>query len=368
MTRPSRALIDLDALRHNYGLARRRHGGRVLAVLKANAYGHGAVACARALQSCADGFAVAFLDEALALRAAGIARPILLLEGCFGAQELETARRLELWVVVHHEEQLRMLECAGAAAKPVDVWLKFDSGMRRAGFPLPCAAQVHARLRACPGVAEVVLMSHFARADEPGDSATARQIADFDAATAGLPGARSLCNSAGLLAWPGARRDWARPGILLYGAQPLPGADQGLVPVMTLESRIFAVRELQRGDALGYGGRFVAEGPCRVGLVALGYADGYPRTAPDGTPVAIDGVRSRLIGRVSMDMLTVDLTQLPQSGAGSTVELWGREVGVNAVAEAAGTIAYELLCHVQRVPREYAGAGAGEAAARQAPV
>ncbi|MET1113378.1 MAG: alanine racemase [Comamonas sp.] len=367
MTRPSRALVDLDALRHNYGLARQRHGGRALAVLKANAYGHGAVACARALQSCADGFAVAFLDEALALRAAGIARPILLLEGCFGAEELDTARRLGLWIVVHHEEQLRMLECAGAGAARVNVWLKFDSGMRRAGFALSCAREVHARLAACAGVAEVVLMSHFARADEASEQVTQRQMADFDAATAGLPGPRSLCNSAGLLAWPAARRDWARPGIMLYGAQPLRGADPELVPVMALQSQVFAVRALQRGDALGYGARFVAEGPCRVGLVALGYADGYPRRAPDGTPVAIGGALSRIIGRVSMDMLTVDLTPVPQAGVGSTVELWGRQVGVNTVAEAAGTIAYELLCHVQRVPREYVGAGAAEVATAGAP-
>ena len=196
-------------------------------------------------------------------------------------------------------------------------------------------------------------MTHFARADEPHVLTTLEQAAHFDAATAHLPGARSLANSAAILGWPQARRDWARPGILLYGADPMPDADNGLQPVMTLESAVMAVREIGPGEALGYGGRFVAERRTRVGLVAMGYADGYPRTVPDGTPVTIDGQPGRLIGRVSMDMLTVDLTELPDSGIGSRVELWGRQVAVNRVAAAAGTIAYELLCNVKRVRFSY---------------
>jgi alanine racemase len=199
-------------------------------------------------------------------------------------------------------------------------------------------------------------MSHFARADEPGSVATAKQIQAFDEATADLAGERSLANSAALLAWPEARRDWARPGILLYGADPLPGEGHGLLPVMTLQSEVFAVRDLKAGDPLGYGARFVAEKPMRIGLVAVGYADGYPRTVPNGTPVAVGGHASRIVGRVSMDMLTVDLTELPSEGVGSTVELWGKSVPINRIASAAGTIAYELLCHVQRVPRVYRGA------------
>ncbi len=352
--RPARALIDLDALCHNYRLARRRHGSRALAVVKANAYGHGAVRCARALADEADGFAVAFLEEALELRAAGIVRPILLLEGVFEAPELDAAATHGLWLVVHHEAQLRMLETTPLAA-PLDVWLKINTGMNRAGFLPDAVEAAWRRLRACGKVGEIALMTHFARADEPQVITTAEQIARFDAATARLPGARSLANSGAILGWPQARRDWARPGILLYGASPLADGDGGLQPVMTLESAVMAVREIAPGEALGYGGRFVAERPTRVGLVALGYADGYPRTAPDGTPVSIDGAPARLIGRVSMDMLTVDLSALPGAGIGSRVELWGKEVAVNRVAQAAGTIAYELLCNVKRVRFEYCG-------------
>ncbi len=350
--RPSRALIDLTALRHNYRLARERHGGRVLAVVKANAYGHGAVRCAQALAHDADGFAVAFLGEALELRAAGITAPILLLEGVFGADELGAVDRYGLWMVIHHEEQLRMLERTPLTA-PVKVWLKINTGMNRAGFLPEAVADAWQRLQASGKVGEITLMTHFARADEPDVETTRTQLRRFDAATAGLPGARSVANSAAILAWPQARRDWARPGVLLYGADPLPAEDNGLQPVMTLESAVMAVREIAPGEALGYGGRFVAERPTRVGLVALGYADGYPRVVPDGTPAAVGGTMTRLIGRVSMDMLTVDLSGLAAAGIGSPVELWGRAVPVNRIAQAAGTISYELLCNVKRVSVEY---------------
>lgn len=356
MTRPSRALVDLDALRHNYGVARRLHGGRALAVIKANAYGHGAVRCAQALAGHADGFAVAFLDEAACLRSAGVAGPILVLEGLFDRGELAAARAMNLWIVVHQEAQLRMIEDDGGSGR-LHVWLKADSGMRRAGFALADIPGAHARLLASGKVSSLTLMTYFARADEPGSDATPRQIAAFDAATAGLPGDRSLGNSAGILQWPDARRDWARPGIVLYGADPRPPPPQGqpplLRPVMTLESEIFAVRNLRAGDALGYGGSFVAAAPMKVGLVAVGYADGYPRLAATGTPAAVDGKRTRLVGRVSMDMLTVDLTDLPDAGIGSRVELWGRQVLVDKVARCAGTISYELLCNVKRVPLVY---------------
>lgn len=352
MSRPSRARVDLGALRHNYALAKRVHGGRALAVLKSDAYGHGALRCAQALEDLADGFAVAFTEEALALRAGGVAAPILVLEGVFAADELEDVAAQGLWTVVHHEAQLRMIEQA-ADMRPIKVWLKGDSGMGRAGFALADLPSAHARLAASAKVAEITLMTHFSRADEPEHPATARQLTAFDAATADLPGPRSLCNSAGVLGWPAARRDWARPGILLYGADPMPHGGNGLKPVMTLESEVFAVRTLQPGDALGYGGAFVAPQSTRVGLVAIGYADGYPRTAPTGTPLAIDGKLSRLLGRVSMDMLSVDLSTLPDAGIGSRVELWGPQVSVNDVARGAGTLAYELLCNVKRVPRVY---------------
>lgn len=360
MTRPSRAVINLDALCHNYALARRLHGGRALAVIKANAYGHGAVRCAQSLDGMADGFAVAFFDEAAVLRAAGIRSPILVLEGCFDAAELAEAHDLDIWLVVHHEMQLRMIE---RDQKPgqLQVWLKADSGMGRAGFPLDAMAGAYARLRNSGRVGDIVLMTHFARADECDSDATARQLALFDTATANLAGDRSLCNSAGILGWPAARRDWARPGIFLYGADPMPSHElqqangAGMQPVMSFESRVIAVRTLQPGDASGYGGSFVASRSMRVGLVAVGYADGYPRVAPTGTPVAVAGSVSRLVGRVSMDMLTVDLSGLPDAGIGSHVELWGRQIGVNEVARRAGTIAYELLCNVKRVPNTYLG-------------
>jgi alanine racemase len=352
MTRPSSARIDLEALRSNYRVARQLHGGRVLAVLKANAYGHGAVRCAQALQDQADGFAVAFLAEAAELRAFGIRGPILILEGLFDAEELATARALNVWIVVHHEAQLRMIE-QDQASQALQVWLKADSGMGRAGFPLADIFNAYARLQATRKVSEIVLMTHFARADEPDSDATAKQIAAFDAATTELPGMRSLCNSSGLLAWPTARRDWGRPGILLYGADPLPIPAAQLQPVMILESEVFATRILQPGDALGYGASFVAATTTRVGLVAMGYADGYPRCASTGTPVAVDGKITRLLGRVSMDMLTVDLTDLPNAGIESKVELWGKHVSVNEVAKHTGTISYELLCNIKRVPLIY---------------
>ncbi|WP_137894729.1 alanine racemase [Ramlibacter sp. 2FC] len=353
MSRPARALIDLAALRHNYRLAHQRHGGRALAVLKANAYGHGAVRCAQALAPLADGFAVAFLEEALALREAGIRAPILLLEGVFAARDFEAVHRHGLWTVVHHAEQIRMIELSEAPPASLRVWLKLDSGMHRAGFAPQALREAHARLMASGKLDRPpVLMSHFARADEPEVQATRRQLEVFGAATAGLAGETSLCNSAGLLAWPEAHGDWARPGILLYGADPL-GGGHGLRPVMRLSSEVFAVRQLAPGEALGYGGSFVADQPTRVGLVALGYADGYPRSAPTGTPLAVDGQASRTLGRVSMDMMTVDLSQLPEAGLGSQVELWGPQVDVNQVAQRAGTIAYELLCNVKRAPLAY---------------
>ena len=361
MTRPSRALIDLAALRQNYLIAKHVHQGRALAVVKANAYGHGAVACAQALADSADGFAVALMSEALELRQAGITRPILVLEGCFDTQEFQESSANSIWVAVHQDSQINMLAGCDLPSASIHVWLKVDSGMHRAGFALSEVSEAHVRLAACPAVASITLMSHFARADEPDEAATAKQIEAFELATQHLPGARSLCNSAGVLAWPSAKRDWARPGILLYGANPLPPSyieqhpEHKLLPVMCLQSEVFAVKTLQPGEALGYGGTFIAERPTRVGLVALGYADGYPRSAPTGTPVAIDGQPSRLIGRVSMDMLNVDLTSLPEAGIGSRVELWGRQIDINTVAQYANTIAYELLCNVKRVQRIYTG-------------
>lgn len=350
--RPARALIDLAALRHNYRFAKARHGGRALAVVKANAYGHGVIPCARALAPEADGFAVAFTEEAVQLRKAGLTQPVLVLEGPFDTADLNRIEAHGLWPVIHHEEQLRLIETA-PLERPLDVWLKVNSGMNRVGFVGDAVAAAYKRLQASGKIGAITLMTHFARADEPDSAATQEQLERFEAYTRDLPGARSLSNSGAILGWPQTHRDWCRPGILLYGADPMPGAPNPLLPVMTLESRIIATRELQPGQPLGYGARFVAERPTRVGLVAMGYADGYPRSVPNGTPVAVDGRLTGTIGRVSMDMMTVDLTDLPLATIGSRVELWGKQVSVNRVAEAVGTISYELLCNVKRVAFEY---------------
>ncbi|MGL6069806.1 alanine racemase [Craterilacuibacter sp.] len=346
--RPLFAEIRLDALRDNYRTARALSGGRTLAVVKANAYGHGALRCARVLEDEADGFAVACIEEALALREGGIRAPILLLEGVFEADEYRLCAEQDLWCVVQNETQLAMLEASGVSV-PLHIWLKMDSGMHRAGFAPEDYALAWQRLQASGKVTAIVRMSHFARADEPEQPMTLAQIETFDAACRQLGGDESLANSAGLMAHPRARRAWSRAGIMLYGINPLPqGRGPELKPVMRLASRVFGVREIAAGEPLGYGNNFVAKCPTRVGLVACGYADGYPRLASSGSPVAVDGQRTQVIGRVSMDMLTVDLTDLPQAGIGSEVELWGDVVNVNEVAAAAGTIAYEVLCNVKR--------------------
>lgn len=355
--RPARALIDLDALRHNYQLARELSGARALAVVKADAYGHGAVRCAQALEAEADGFAVACIEEALALREAGIGAPILLLEGFFETDELVLIDQHDLWCVVHAQWQIEAIEQA-QLSKPLSVWLKLDSGMHRVGLHPSDYQQAYRRLLASGKISKIVLMSHFARADEPGCERTAEQLAVFQQAREGLAAEVSLRNSPAVLGWPQAPSDWVRPGIMLYGATPFEQAQEQaarLRPVMTLESKVISVRELPAGEPVGYGARFVSERPTRVGVVAIGYADGYPRHAPTGTPVMVDGQPTRLIGRVSMDMLTVDLTDLPQAGLGSRVELWGKQVLASDVAMAAGSIPYQIFCNLRRVPLLYLG-------------
>ena len=353
--RPAHALIDLDALRHNYRLAKSLSGSRAFAVIKANAYGHGAVECARALADDADAFAVACIEEAIELREAGITRPILLLEGWFEASELGLIDQHQLWCVIHAHWQVEELLAARLSA-PLHIWLKLDSGMHRVGFSPEEYPGVWRQLETSPQVASLSKISHFARADEPDTGRTEEQMAVFARATEGLEGPVSLCNSPGVLAWGQAHNDWLRPGIMLYGATPFTFPQEhadSLQPVMQLQSRIIAVRELPVGEPIGYGSRFVTARPTRVGVVAMGYADGYPRHAGDGTPMLIDGQRSQLIGRVSMDMLTVDLTDLPGSGLGSEVRLWGKGLNASEVAAHAGTIAYQLFCNLNRVPRRF---------------
>ncbi len=362
MSRPAIAHIRLDAFRHNYRIAKQCHGGKALAVIKANAYGHGAVQCAKAIADEVDGFAVACIEEALQLREAGIKAPILLLEGFFDAAELPVIVANSLWIVAHHIWQVDML-LAARLAQPVQVWLKMDSGMHRVGLSPAEYAGVYARLRAHKSIAKIVLMSHFANADNLNSQHTQQQITVFKSAIAGLNSEISLANSAAILGWQQARglsdteTQWSRPGIMLYGANPIIDFGENtkiaLRPVMQLTSRIISMRKIAKGEAIGYGSIFTAERDITVGVAACGYADGYPRAAVTGTPVAVDGKMTRLIGRVSMDMLFVDLTDLPTANIGSQVELWGDQVAANDVAKAAGTIAYELFCNIKRVQFQY---------------
>ncbi len=349
--RPLHARISLPALAHNLAVARRRAPqAKTLAVIKANGYGHGMLRVAEALKE-AEGFAVLALDEALALRRAGYQQKLLLLEGFFEAGELPPLAENCIATVVHGEWQVHALERAKLAL-PVEVFLKFNSGMNRLGFRPGQIAEMLARLRACPMVGNVTLMSHFATADDANGIAwqqdvVARLYREFQ-----LPG--SFANSAAILRYPEAHADWVRPGIMLYGSSPFAdrsAEELGLQPVMTLESRLIAVQELQPGDRLGYGALFVADKPTRVGIVACGYADGYPRHAATGTPIQVNGQRTRTLGRVSMDMLFADITDIPAAGVGSPVVLWGEGVPVDEVAASAGTISYELLCALApRVP------------------
>ncbi|NCA68928.1 MAG: alanine racemase [Sphingobacteriia bacterium] len=349
MSRPTRARVRLDALRSNYRLAKRLSpGAKVLAVVKANAYGHGAVAVARALAPEADGFAVACLEEALELRESGVQGMILLLDGIFSPTEIPQLDQTRLTTVIHSWLQVEWV-LAARPARPIDCWLKIDSGMHRIGLAPEELARAYAVLRACPHVGAVVLMSHFARADEPDHPATERQLACFAGAAGALPVPVSLANSAALLTRPDVHADWVRPGIMLYGVSPFGvAASIALRPVMTFESALIARRDLAPGEAIGYGGRFVCERPTRVGVVAAGYADGYPRHAPDGTPVAVKGRLTRIIGRVSMDLLTLDLTDLADADIGDPVELWGETVPVEAVAQASDTIPYQLFTNLNR--------------------
>ena len=355
--RPARALIDLQALRHNYQLAREVTGAKALAVIKADAYGHGAVRCAQALEAEADGFAVACIEEALELRAAGIHAPVLLLEGFFEADELPLIVEHDFWCVVHSLWQLDAIEQA-KLAKPIHVWLKLDTGMHRVGLHPSDYKTAYQRLQASGKVAKIVLMSHFARADELDCLRSVEQVAVFLAARDDLSADVSLRNSPAILGWPSVPSDWVRPGLMLYGASPFEEAQAHaarLQPVMTLESKVIAVRELPAGEPVGYGAKFVTPKPMRIGVVAMGYADGYPRHAPTGTPVWVAGQRSQLLGRVSMDMLCIDLTDVPQASLGSTVELWGKNILASELAAKAETIPYQIFCNLKRAPRLYSG-------------
>src|SRR5713101_1376298 len=347
--RPIRARIDSGALRHNLGVAKRRAPrSRSWAVVKANAYGHGLSRAAKALAA-AEGLALIELEAALELRRSGERRPILLLQGFYAPEELEPIAAHGLAVVVHDAEQLAILEKA-RLPKKLAVYAKLNTGMNRLGFPERDFPDALERLRACAG--EITLMTHFADAD--GERGVRWQLARFDAATAGAKLPRSLANSAATLRYPETHADWVRPGIMLYGCSPFPDESAeklGLKPVMTLSSELIAVREHSAGDSVGYGCTFTAEGPVRVGIDACGYADGYPRHAPTGTPILVCGKRTRTLGRVAMDMLFADLTGIPEATIGSPVTLWGEGLSADEVAASAGTVSYELVCALSpRVP------------------
>jgi len=355
MPRPIQAFVHTDALRHN--LARMRAAApdsRVWAVVKANAYGHGIERVFEGLRA-ADGFALLDLDEAQRIRSLGWRGPVLLLEGVFEARDLELCSRLDLWHTVHCDEQIDMLS-RHKTQVPHRVFLKMNSGMNRLGFTTTRFRSAWTRLNQLPQVDEISFITHFSDAD--GAKGIGEQMALFAKTTEDLPGERTTCNSAGLLRHAGdaaVAADWVRPGIALYGSAPdFPEhsmAQWDLQPTMSLRSRVIATQDLQAGDTVGYGSSFKAQAPMRLGVVACGYADGYPRHCPTDTPVLVEGVRTRTLGRVSMDMIAVDLTPCPQAGFGSEVTLWGQATNgallpIDEVAQAAGTVGYELMCAV----------------------
>jgi alanine racemase len=366
MARPIQARIDLSALENNLQVARRATSARIMSVIKADGYGHGLLHAAEALAA-TDGYALLDIQDAVRLREAGFRQTILLLEGFFSAAELPVIAEYDLTSVIHSAWQVAMLD-AYPGSGTLDVWLKMNSGMNRLGFAPQQVAQTMEQLRRHRAVRDITLMTHFANADEA--RGVAESLALFNDLAAPHRVARSLANSAALLRYPATHADWVRPGIMLYGASPFAevSAQQlGLKPAMTLSSRIIATQALRAGDEVGYGALFRAGHDMRIGIVACGYADGYPRHAAsgrveqeapgtprptpcgcNGTPILVDGQRTMTLGRVSMDMLYVDLSALPQADVGSRVVLWGEGMPVEEVARAAGTVSYELLCALSR--------------------
>ena len=360
MPRPIQARIDLAALRHNYLAAKKRvvaHSGsaKAWAVVKADAYGHGLLRSAKALADIADGFALVEVDWAVALREAGLRQPVFLLEGFFEPEDIAVCAEYDLTTSIHRLEQLQMIRAA-ALPRPLPIYLKLNTGMNRLGFTLEQMPALKRELSRTPEVGPVTLMTHFAEAD--GERGIAWQLERFEvmkeALDGVLPFSVSVANSAAILRYPQTANDWVRPGIMLYGGSPfseVAAASLDLRPVMTLHSRILAVQEIAAGEQVGYSGKFKAERTTRVGVVACGYADGYPRHAPSGTPILVAGQRSQTLGRVSMDMMACDLTHLPDAGVNSPVVLWGEGLPADEVAAAAGTISYEMFCALaRRVP------------------
>jgi len=350
------AVVDLDAIRENYSLAcKLAPDSKNIAVIKADAYGHGMLRVAEALQSVVPAFGVAIIDEALELRAAGISQPILVLEGVNDIAACEVAAQHQLSLVVHNQEQVSQLLQASLSGN-VPLWLKVDTGMHRIGFAPDALQPALERLRA--GDRDVsVICTHLARADEIASDATQQQLDTFKACISGIDLPTSISNSAGILAWPASHADWNRPGYMLYGNSPMTtdvDSASSLRPAMSFRSEIIAINKVPAGESVGYGARWTAERSSVIGTVAVGYADGYPRHAPNGTPTMVNNQNAPLVGTVSMDMLSIDLTDHDHAAIGDTVELWGKNISVNQIATRCGTIGYELLTGVTaRVPREY---------------
>ena len=355
MSRPTKATIDLSALRHNLAVVRSLACTKIMAVVKADAYGHGAVPVAQTLeQENVEAFAVACIEEAIELREGGIRAPILLLEGFYEASELALMARYNLHTVVQHTEQIALLE--RWSGPPFGAWLKIDTGMHRIGFLPSQFRAAYRRIKQCAAIKSVTLMSHFSCANCPQDSYTPQQLSTFAKATKGLAEEISLCNSAATFRWPEAHHHWVRPGIMLYGASPFPFPfpDTGtLEPVMTLSTRLLTIRHLPAGAAIGYGATWVTERPTRVGVLPVGYADGYPLATQPNTPVLIRGRRTRILGQVSMDMVSIDLTPVPDASLDDEVILWGKELPATEVARHTNTMAYEMFCHLKRVKKTY---------------
>ena len=358
MARPAQAIINLKALRHNFKLAASLCApGQALAVVKANAYGHGAVPVAQALADLAPAFGVACIEEALELRGAGISAPILLLEGIFSPEEVSVAAEQNFWLMLENDQQFSALENA-AVSRALKVWLKVDTGMHRLGLSVDDLGPAYRRMQACKNVDKtIVVATHFACGDDLESDMTVQQISRLRDAARDLGAPLSLANSPGILGWPQARAEWNRPGFMLYGNSPFVVAQaeaDKLQAVMTLKSAIISLRDIAVGESVGYAASWTAERPTKIATVAMGYGDGYPRQAPSGTPVLVKGQRVHLVGRVSMDMVTLDVTDLESVALGDEVIFWGETLSANEVAQYAGTIGYEALTRMpMRTPRVY---------------
>jgi len=356
--RPTKATVRLGAITKNLEAVKRcAPAAKIMAVIKANAYGHGAIEVARSLQAMVPAFAVSSLDEAVQLRDAGIIRPILIFQGVMAEADLAEAAAKDFWLMLHSRQQVDWVLRADMA-KPVQVWIKADTGMHRLGLAAVELDHIIEELSASPNVQpEMVLCTHLACADELANPMTMLQVSQFReyAAKRCLP--LSIANSAAIMCWPESHAEWNRPGYMLYGNSPFGssgGDTAGLIPAMTMSSEIMVTREISPGDGVGYGLNWVAQRHSKIGTISIGYADGYPRHAPSGTPVLVNAQRVPLVGRVSMDMISVDLTDLDKVEAGDPVELWGKDLSVNEVASCAGTIGYEILAGLTgRVPITY---------------